>query len=195
MRHISTPESSIPDQHQLTEELRTALASTIRQLEDATPTAREAIDDLTHVRDVMRPPPQSYADLPRLDAAICKALESLVTLCACADENELRHTLKILRRIILIDRRNVDPDEERHALSLGVTVRQLWLIAHRAGLLQARKELAERSAQLQDLPPDQPLAISLREHIALLQQYCETQNGYAASVRKELDMLNTQLNQ
>lgn len=195
MRHISTPDSKPSDRYQLTGTLRTALADTIRQVEETVPTAREAIDDLTHVLHTMKPPPQDYADLARLDAAICKALQSFVILCACAGENELRLTLKCLRRIILSDRRSIDPDEERHALHLGVAVRQLWLIVHRAGLLQARKELAERTAQLQKLAPEQPLAISIREHIAVLEQYCSTQDGYAASVHRELDMLNAQLNQ
>lgn len=112
----------------------------------------------------------------------------MAALSLLAEEEELRQTLKILRRILLSDRRRLDPDPDRHALDIAVAQRQLWLIGHRSGLLSATRQRENTLAMLARLT-DEAARAELQEHLSVLDQYLAAQEGYGRSLRQELQQL------
>lgn len=183
-----------PDAQELTAELRRRLESVaeeVRQLDvpDAVGTALE----LTTLRNTIASPLYFYEELPQLDATLLVTLGKLPDLCRYALSAELRQAIKTLRRILLSDRRRIDPDPRRQSLSLDVCIRQLRLIEHRSDLLRARSELQEAQRLLSVIPQDHPELPKLREHHDLLKLYCETQEAYCSSVQREMQQLQSSL--
>lgn len=175
-----------------TRHLRDALENAVRQLTDAgTPEAASAAADLTTLLEALAPPPETYPELEEMDEAICEALQSFTALCLLGDDAELRQTLKTLRRILLSDRRRLDPDPDRHALDVAVALRQLWLIGHRSGLLTAIRQRENTLAMLARLTNEAARA-ELQDHLAVLDQYLAAQEGYGSSLRQELQQLQAQ---
>lgn len=193
IQHESLP---LPDPQEQTQRLRSALDAAVQALlKQETALATEAADDLQMVSELVAPPPESYPELDELDEDICEALTHLPGLCANAEAPEIRHTLKLLRRIILSDRRRLDPDPERHRLDVAIALRQIWLIGHRSGLLSAHTELLQLQRLQRSLPPEDSRLPLLEEHISILEQYAAAQDGYGSSVQTELDDLLARRNQ
>lgn len=191
---ITRAPSSLPDPHAQTQQLIAALSKASEAVAMQAPQAIGVINDLTVLIGLASPPPESYPELTTLDDAIADALEHLPELCRHAPEAELRQTLKTLRRIILSDRRRIDPDPARHALYIAIALRQTWLIAHRSGLLHARSEQARVRQMLERMPADHPDRPALVEHERLLNEYLAAQEGYGASVQRELTALQGEIN-
>lgn len=193
MTPISHEAASRPDPAAQSELLHTALDEAIARLYEApSPGASLAATELLDLRDSLYDPPESDPMLAELDSALQQAIASLPDLCMSAQLPETQQTLKTLRRIILIDRRRIDPDPERHRISLAIAIRRVWLIGHRAGLLRASDQLLRLTRQL-DEAIDSTERARLKEAIDVLTQYVTAQEGYGASVRRELDDLTARL--
>lgn len=185
----------LPDPQEQTQRLRSAVdAAALELLNQDAAIAREAAADLQMISGLLMPPPESYPELEALDEAIGGALTHLPELCANAESPEVRQTLKMLRRIILSDRRRLDPDPERHRLDVAIAIRRIWLIGHRSGLLSANAELLSLQHMQRTLSPEDSRLPLLREHRSILEEYVAAQRGYGASVQAELDSLLAQRN-
>ena len=183
-----------PDAQALTAELRRGLeraAAELRSLD--VPQAAALALEVTTLRNVVSSPLGSYDELPQLDSAVLAALSKLPDLCRHAPEAEVTQALKTLRRILLSDRRRIDPDPRRQSLSLAVCIRQLWLIGHRSDLLRSRVEWSEAQRLLAVVSPEDPRHDALQEHCSLLKTYCETQEAYCSSVQREMQQLQAEL--
>lgn len=191
--NASTP-AVLPDPQVQTEQLRSALENAIAGLQQSgTDPAAQLAAGLTAICAEMAAPPESYPGLTELDRALCEAFLHMDVISEAAPQPEIQQILKTLRRTILIDRRRIDPDAHRHALTLAVAIRQIWLISHRAGLLKANLQQLQVSAMLATgryAPEKRP---QLQETLDLLAQYIAAQEGYGASVRQEIEDLNAQL--
>lgn len=193
MTPISHEAASRPDPAIQSELLRNALDGAIARLHEASsPGAPLAAAELLNLRDSLHAPPESDPMLAELDSALQQALTNLPDLCMSAQLPEIQQALKTLRRIILIDRHRIDPDPERHRTSLALAIRRVWLISHRAGLLRASDQMLHLTQQL-DEATDGAKRARLKEAIDVLTQYITAQEGYGASVRRELDDLTARL--
>ena len=181
---------ALPDPARQTNLVQQALDDAIRRLHEApSPNTAQAAQELLDLRMSLLPPPESYPMLEELDGALTEAIRSLPALCESAEAAEIAQTLKTLRRTALIDRRRIDPDPERHRIDLAIAIRRIWLIGHRAGLLKASAQLLQLSSRL-DAAADPDERARLKEAIDVLTQYVRAQEGYGASVRRELDDLS-----
>lgn len=186
---ISHEAALLPDPAAQTELLRAALDEAIGQLQQMdSPQGEPIVQELLSLRASLAPPPEGYPMLSELDGALGEAIRSLPALFAGAEPPEMQQTLKTLRRIALSDRRRIDPDPQRHRTDLAIAIRRAWLISHRAGLLKASGQLLTLSRQL-DVSADSAERARLKEAIDVLTQYVGAQEGYGASVRRELDDL------
>lgn len=175
-----------------TEQLRAALQNTASALrKGSTPHAALIVDELEAMCTALTSPPESYIGLDELDKAVTSALIHLEDLSSYAAQGEIQQTMKTLRRIVLVSRASSDPDSERHKRFIAITIRQLWLIGHRAGLLKANTQLMQISQALNANHISTEERARHQEALDLLTQYINAQEGYGASVRQELDELNT----
>ncbi len=183
-----TPSTPLPDAAEQTGKLHHALTAAIARLqsEDA-PGPRLAAQELETLRELLAPPPESYPGLTEVDDALAKAIDHFATLSCVTDEAEIRQTLRTLRRLLLIDRRRIDPDPEQHTLDMAIILRQAWLIGHRCGLMEARAQYLATREVLAQLPPAAPKRAVFEEQFTLLTQYLEAQEGYGHSIRAGRD--------
>lgn len=195
MAPIERKLTSLPDGAQQTLLLSALLREAADRIPPGSPTAAEAALSLRSLAEELLPPPCVCPELSAMDEAICEALRQLPLLLRHADAPEVRQTLKTLRRMLLSDRRRVDPDPERHALSIAIVLRQAWLITHRAGVLEALAAQQENRMLLSALSPDDPRIPALRDRLRLLAEYLSAQQGYGQSVRSELEALQSRRNQ
>lgn len=194
MAPIERKLTSLPDGAQQTLLLSALLREAADRIPPGSPTAAEAALSLRSLAEELLPPPCVCPELSAMDEAICEALRQLPLLLRHVDAPEVRQTLKTLRRMLLSDRRRVDPDPERHALSIAIVLRQAWLITHRAGVLEALAAQQENRMLLSALSPDDPRIPALRDRLRLLAEYLSAQQGYGQSVRSELEALQSRRN-
>lgn len=183
--------TQLPNALALTDALRKELERTAEAIRAKAPEAERIALELTTLRNTVSSPLQAYPELPQLDDALAVALRKLPMLCLHAPLPEVMEDIRTLRRILLADRRHPDPIPQRRQLGVGVCIRDLWLIEHRSDLMNTRHELHEYEQRLPHVPKDHPMYAALNEHINVLRAYCETQELYCSSVKKEmLYMLN-----
>lgn len=186
MRHEDC--TAMPHHEAQTRLLHSMLETTYARLQTSeAPGAAMAAAEMKILLDTPALPLESYPELESIDQAIGEALQALVRLCVWADEDEIRSACKTLRRIILSDRRRVDPDLRRHRLNMAIAQRRLWLIVHRSGLLQAWGQRECLQAQRGGEAPEK-----LEESLQLLEEYILAQEGYGRSLRQELESLEVQ---
>lgn len=195
MASIEREHASHSDSSQQTTRLSGLLREAADRLPQDSPTTAEAALALRSLAAELLPPPYVCPELSGMDEAICEALRQLPLLLRHADEPEVHQTIKTLRRMLLSDRRRVDPDPERHALNVAIVLRQAWLISHRAGVLEALAAQQENRTLLSVLSPDDPRIPALRDRLRLLAEYLSAQKGYGQSVRSELESLHSRRNQ
>lgn len=185
---------ALPDPQVQTDLIRTALESAITALrQSATPHAALISAELESMRDALAPPSESYPGLAELDKALAEALTHLEDLSAYAPTSEVQQTLKALRRVMLVDRISIDPDPERHGMSIAIAIRHLWLIGHRAGILRANMQQLQLSQKLSSGQIDAGERAQYQEALDLLSQYIDTQEGYGNSIRQELQDLSSRI--
>lgn len=145
------------------------------------------------MHDALIPPPESYPGLAEMDKALGDAFSHLEDLSRYAPLAEIQQILKSLRRMVLIDRTRIDPDSQRHATAVAISLRQLWLIGHRAGLLKANMQQLQLSQALASGRLDPQKHAQYQEALGLLTQYLTAQEGYGASIRQELEELQASI--
>ena len=182
-----------PDAAALTDKIRTALDETISRVNDLRrPEAAPAAAELSALRDALAPPPEASAGLIELDKAILSALSQLPDYFRLAPDTDLRQTIKLLRRLLLSDRRRIDPDPHRQALNLQLCARQALLLERRENDLQVQETLHNTRSLLESITDSGEYELVLK-HLHLLEGYRSTHEEYIRHLQDEIRLLQAEL--